>query len=115
MLEHRLIAAQSTGPQLSERSAILENLRDPQFELVNGVLYRRNRRNHLCLVVPANLVDNITRMTHETIGHRGIGKTVEAIQRNYWFENMTYIVEKHIKECLTCLTHTPNPNGQRNL
>ena len=51
---------------------------------------------------------------HDTCysGHLGIGKTLHAVQRLFWWPNLKADVVRHVKECAVCqrdkhVTHNP--------
>lgn len=44
----------------------------------------------------------IIKRIHE-IGHFSVGKVEAIIKRNYWFSNMRPVIEKVIRNCLSCI------------
>lgn len=77
------------------------------YELKDGLVYRRDRMNRLQLYVPEEMEENVIRMIHEKICHLGIGKTHDEIRKNYWFENMKEKVDKFVKNCIRCIMCSP--------
>ncbi|XP_071652503.1 uncharacterized protein [Temnothorax longispinosus] len=70
---------------------------------VNNILViEDNPKKHsgLLFYVPTSMEKNILYKYHDEMGHLGVEKTVNNIMRNYWFPNLKYKVEDHIKNCL---------------
>lgn len=94
----------------------LENERVDGFELKDGLVYRRDKKQRLQLFVPQEMEENVIRMIHEKICHMGIDKTHEQIKKNFWFENMKTKVDKFIKNCIRCIMCSPPARiNERNL
>ena len=87
----------------------------PDFELINGVLYKKStvEQGYPRLCIPKCLVPEVLRLTHSSklAGHPGILKTKEIVRKNYFWENYTVDVENFIHNCVICNQHkgTPNP------
>ncbi len=50
-------------------------------------------------------------------GHPGIAKTLELINRNYWWPSMKEIIQHYVKTCVVCQrtkTFPPNPQDISN-
>ncbi|SAM06102.1 hypothetical protein [Absidia glauca] len=82
-----------------------------QFLVANDTLYKVHRRkraitkNHLYIVVPAHLVNDM--ITHyyasKFAGHCGIRKTIAKISSHrLWWSNMQLDVTRHCLACQTC-------------
>lgn len=103
-------AAQMQDEQLSRIRTVLENNeKSPEtkhylkeYVLKKNKLYRRLPERKEAWVVPKNARMQICRLCHDDAGHLGVEKTIERIQRNYWFASMRRFVEKYIKACLSC-------------
>lgn len=76
----------------------------------SGLLYRKEK-DDLLFYVPQNMEGNILFNYHNQMGHVGIDKTTEIIQKNYWFPNMRTKVKEHIANCLKCIAYSP-PSGK---
>ena len=61
------------------------------------------------ILVPAVMITEIIQMHHDlpTEGHPGIERTIEKIQRNYYFPRMRKLVEEYIKKCENCNRNKP--------
>lgn len=81
----------------------LENGTVPNFKMIDGIVFRRNKNNNLQLYVPFEMEENIIRMIHEKICHLRIEKTYQQIIKNYWFEHAKEKSDKFIKNCLRCI------------
>jgi len=66
---------------------------DEGFLLFNNLIY-----------VPLNLRTRILESHHDSItaGHFGVRKTLDLINRNFWWPNLRNDVKKFIKSCETC-------------
>jgi hypothetical protein len=49
---------------------------------------------------------------HHSWGHPGIAKTLELINRGYWWPKMKQDVEDYVKSCNTCQTSKPDRRGK---
>jgi hypothetical protein len=94
----------------------LEAMEVPDYDLIDGLLFKKSAEGKLQFYVPVDMEDNIIRITHEKIGHQSVGKTLDQIKLSYWFPNMREKTEKFIKNCLKCLLHAaPIRSGERHL
>ena len=80
------------------------------FELIDGLLYTRNRAGVSVLCIPA-VVRNKRRLTevviaqaHEVLGHLGPQKTADYIRRYYWWSRVGQDVEQYCRTCPICQT-----------
>lgn len=86
------------------------------YELYDGLVFRVDKQNRRQLFIPNEMVRDLIRITHEKIGHLGIGKTYEQIKKHYWFPDMKGHVTNHIQNCVRCIMHSvPIRVGKRNL
>ncbi len=83
--------------------------KEPEFwhKSEDGLIYRGGAdSSSQQLVVPSNreIVGRIIASHHDstTMGHPGIEKTRELIQRSYWWPAITKDVDKYVKSCQTC-------------
>ena len=77
----------------------------------NGILCRLVRLQHgweLLSVIPRSLVTKIMYEYHEYRGHPGVTKTVNMIQRYFWFQGLRSSVYNHIRTCRLCIHFLPN-------
>jgi hypothetical protein len=89
----------------------------PLLVLVQGVLhYRWEQPTHsqLKLVVPEAMKSVVSQYTHDvkSVGHLGITKTLERLQRSFYWRNMTLDCGLYVRTCGTCnqnkkASHTP--------
>jgi hypothetical protein len=86
-----------------------ESLKD--YEIRDGILYRKSR-NRLLLYVPHEMINSVLYKYHNMLGHFGIDKTCEMIQRSFYFPKMRNIIATHIKACIMCITYNP-PDGKQ--
>lgn len=86
----------------SKRSPENKNYFD-NFQLKNGILYRKCGENGSKWVVPKQSRWLICKLNHDDCGHLGLEKTMSRINENYWFPQMKKFVKKYINSCLNCI------------
>lgn len=106
-IDFRINAAQARDPILLDIRSRLEEGDVEHFELINGLLYRKQNDELSLLYVPAEMETNIIRIIHEKIGHLGADKCYDQIRLHYWFPAMHRKIQSFIKNCLRCIMHTP--------
>lgn len=84
----------------------------PNFHLINGILFHtRNRKsvraktmNNFQLVVPEISLKTIIALHHDSTlgGHCGIQNTLDLIQEQYYFPNLSEKVTDYIRSCHEC-------------
>ncbi|CAK9796589.1 Transposon Ty3-I Gag-Pol polyprotein [Anthophora quadrimaculata] len=105
-----IVAAQMQDEQLSRiRTVLANNDKSPEvkhyfkeYVLKKGKVYRRMPDNKIAWVVPKDARLQICRLCHDDAGHLSAEKTLERIQRNYWFAGMRQFINKYVKACLSC-------------
>lgn len=110
-LEYNLAICQNDDPQIKTLRDQLEKQELPNFEMRNGLVYRK-QDTRLLFYVPTSMENNVLFRYHDEMGHYSVEKTVSNISRNYWFPNLKFKVERHVKNCLKCIVYSPG-NGQR--
>jgi hypothetical protein len=105
-IERNIIIAQEHDQKILKIKELLERSSFPNFELVNGVLFRKENNKRL-LVVPKLMIDNVIKICHDNSGHKGIEKTIFEIKKYYWFSRVRKYVRNYIKNCLTCIFYSP--------
>ncbi|XP_053968796.1 uncharacterized protein K02A2.6-like [Anastrepha ludens] len=91
-----------------------ENVTD--YDLMDGVVYKRNQDGKMALYVPHEMESNVIRVIHEKMGHLATEKTHEKLKLYYWFPNMRLKVERFVRNCLKCIMYaTPPQNKERTL
>lgn len=105
--EWNLSICQSQDPKISAIASRLEKVNDPQYELRNGIVYKK-QGGDLLFFVPERMESHVLFRYHNEMGHLAIGKTTEAIRRTYWFPKMRDKVDNHIRNCLKCISFTPS-------
>ena len=58
------------------------------------------------IVIPQALAQRIVDIAHE--GHQGMTKTKQLLREKVWFPSMDTLVEKTVRDCLTCQLTTPD-------
>ena len=81
---------------------------DPhKLKRVNGVWYKEGRR-----AVTRSLTSKraIIKSHHNppTYGHPGISKTMQLVERNYWWPQMKLDIVDYVKGCAKCQCHKVN-------
>ena len=110
--ERILSVKQDKDKEIIEIRDRLENEEDRYFELRDGLVYRKTKDRRLLFYVPKCLEDNVIRTCHDDIGHVGIDKVVDNINRVYWFPKLREKVKKYIANCLKCVEFSPT-SGKR--
>lgn len=105
-----LAIKQQTDPEISSISRELEQSEHPQFELRNGLVYRKNN-DRLLFYVPTSMRNQVIRSCHDDMCHVGTNKTIELIKQIYWFPKLSDHVRTYISNCLKCIIFSPK-NGK---
>jgi len=51
---------------------------------------------------------HILRKYHDELGHFGLEKTYNVIEKTYWFPQMRTKIKDHINNCLKCIAFSPS-------
>jgi hypothetical protein len=100
----------------NEYNRIIDNiLKENNYELTKGILYRTKGQNKL-RVLRDYEYEGLMYMMHdnELSGHFGIEATLDRIKENYWWENMRGDVEEYVKTCWNCQMRG-RPRGKNEL
>ena len=93
----------------------LRNRSDNSVTVKDGIIYYNKTR----LYVPKveSLITNIITNHHDnkTSGHFGNMKTIDLIERNYYWPNLRQDVKLYIKTCLTCQQIKPSNKKKQGL
>lgn len=100
--EEELMHRQLSDEHLRALAENLEFKENKRFALENGIIYCVIE-NRLLFAVPSVTVNNVIRVYHDEMGHVGKQKTMEGINKSYWFPNMKLRVKEHIANCIKCL------------
>lgn len=73
----------------------------------NGVLYKKLKTVKLLFVVPAQMETHVLYRYHDEMGHVGINKVTDLINKTYWFPHINNKVKDHVQNCLKCITFSP--------
>lgn len=93
---------QSSDHKIKEIIKLLESSEHKQFELRNGLVYKKSK-GRLLFYVPAEMCNHVIRSCHDDMGHIGTNRTIEFIKRVYWFPNMSELIKLYIDNCLKCI------------
>lgn len=88
---------------ISKSNARMVKKDSENFQIVNGVLYRKNGAK-LLLAIPSSQRKALLFANHESLMslHPGVTKTMLKMKDKYWFPHMQKEVEKHVAECGSC-------------
>jgi len=50
------------------------------FELIGGIIYRKNDAGRLCLYAPTQIQEQLIRLCYEKLGHLGVDKCVDDLK-----------------------------------
>lgn len=101
-LEQALIYKQLKDPVIQEISKALESSESSEYEMRNGVVYRK-KKDGILFYVPESMEYQIIHSCHDEVGHIGTDKTIELISRSYWFPKLRKKVQEYITNCLKCI------------
>ncbi|CAM6112330.1 unnamed protein product [Calypogeia fissa] len=84
-----------------EDKEIQEAINDKQVSLVHGVAVKDAK---VWIPVDSSLRTSILSKAHDTpvADHLGVRKTIDQLQRAYWWPHMTRDVEAYVRSCLGC-------------
>ncbi|CAK9800876.1 Transposon Ty3-I Gag-Pol polyprotein [Anthophora plagiata] len=105
--EQVLALKQGQDKQICEIRNYLENSEHKFYELRNGLVYRKTKGSKLMFYVPECMESNVIRSCHDDLGHLGLDKVFEYINRIYWFPKMREKIRNHIDNCLRCINFSP--------
>lgn len=105
-LELELAISQNRDPKIQKLREKLENAEDKQFEMRNGLVYKK-KNSELRFYVPEKMESHVLRKYHDDLGHFGPEKTLNAIDKTYWFPQMHDKIKEHIRNCLKCIAFSP--------
>lgn len=108
--EFNLAACQSQDQRIAELRARLEEGQDGQYEMRNGLIYRK-RRDKILFYVPRAMEQELLHKYHNDFGHFGMEKTYTLLRETYWFPEMKAKIRNYIKNCLKCLAFS-KPSGK---
>jgi len=104
--EWNLMVLQSKDAEIKQIAIKLETTEDSQYELRNGLVYKK-QGNKLLFLVPVAMEQHVLFRYHNEMGHVGINKMMENIRTTYWFPNIKEKCERHVRNCLKCISFSP--------
>lgn len=105
-VEDRLGIAQSRDSVVLRLRDRLENEHIAGYDLIDGLVFRTTKDQTNLLYVPKEMEENVIRMAHDSVGHQGVEKTRRFLLRNYWMPELIPKIERHIHNCLQCITYS---------
>lgn len=100
---------QLQDPRLSEIAWELEYNDSEKFQLIEGLVYKKDT-DHARFVVSETMISNVIKAHHDEMAHCGPEKIYQGIITNYWFPSMRKHVRLHIENCITCLVANSSSN-----
>lgn len=110
--EQTLALCQSQDSTIRKIRDSLEKCDVPYFELCEGLVYRKDRSKKLLFYVPCSMETNVIRTCHDDLGHVGLDKVIQNLNKLYWFPSMREKVKAHINNCLRCVEFSPMSGKQ---
>jgi hypothetical protein len=86
-----------------------ENNRSDKFELIEGLVYKKNF-DRSKFAVPETMTNNIIQKYHDEQAHCGFEKTFQGVNNFYWFPSMRKRIREYIDNCITCLMADSSAN-----
>lgn len=108
--EWNLTIMQSKDSKIKEIACKLETMEDPQYELRNGLIYKKHDEK-LLFLVPKQMEKHVLFRYHNETSHIGVGKMEGIIRRTYWFPQIREKCDQHIINYLKCISFSP-PSGK---
>lgn len=106
-IDLHLQATPSRDAVISELCRRLEKEPVENFELCNGLVYRKLSDTRSALYVPSEMEDNVIRLVHEKVCHLSVDMCYDQIRLHYWFPSMHRKVVSFVQNCIRCIMHTP--------
>lgn len=104
------IQSQDDGCMLIKKQ-LEEGTAEKCYTLVDNKICRViNKENRI--LIPKDVRWRVVKLQHDDNGHPGLKRTLESIQRKYWFPQMKEFVTKYVKSCIPCLS-VKKPTGKR--
>lgn len=94
--EHTLSICQDHDDNIGKLREELEKSENKLFEM-RDLFY-----------VPESMENNVIHTCHDELGHIGLDRVIENIQRVYWCPNIRQKVKNYIEDCLKCIEFTPS-------
>lgn len=104
-IEMQLQLAQNRDPVVANIRQKLETEALDDYELRDGLVYRKTTDEHRMLYVPAEMEDNIIRLVHEKLAHLGVDKCHEKMREQYWFPRQKTKTQAFINNCIKCIMY----------
>lgn len=104
--EWNLFIVQSRDPMIKKIIQNLETSQDPNFELWNGLVYKKHG-SRLLFVVPVEMEHHVLFHYHNEMGHVDLHKMIKLIRDTYWFPSIQEKCKEHVRNCLKCLAFSP--------
>lgn len=101
-IERELEFRQLQDNRLKEIAKELEFQANEKFQLIDGLVYKKDSDNYK-FCVPDAMINSILRAHHDDMAHCGVEKTVAGIRNTYWFPSMRRKVIDYIDNCIVCL------------
>lgn len=100
-LTERIKRAQERDEALKIIAALLEKGPHESYKICNGIFYKEVEESDK-LVIPSRMQRELIRRAHEE-GHFAVKKTVEVLQRQYYWSTMAKSVRIIVDNCITCI------------
>lgn len=105
--DRNLALCQGDDPVITKIREGLEQTESKLFEMRNGLVYRKHQ-GQILFYVPSALEASVLHKYHNEMSHVGTEKTIRNIINSYWFPELRSKVDKHIRNCLKCITFAPS-------
>jgi len=106
-LELELAVSQNRDPKIKKLREMLEKSEDKYYEMRNGLIYRK-KDSKLRFYIPGKMEGHVLRKYHDELGHFGLEKTYNVIEKTYWFPQMRTKIKDHINNRLKCIAFSPS-------
>ena len=91
-LMFKIVAESASDPWIQKKASQLMDEEEGYFTL------------HGLIVVPESMQTEVIKLHHDspTAGHMGVKKTIDLIQRQFWWSKMAESVNHYIQRCDSC-------------
>lgn len=96
-LEGELEFRQLNDPRIKEISENLEYKDDDKFDMINGLIYKKDGENRK-FVVPESMVNSVLRAHHDNMDDCALEKTVQGISQRYWFPGLRKRITDYLEK-----------------
>jgi len=104
--EENLVICQNRDETIKALKIQLESSELTDYEMRNGVVYRKSKEGNLLFYVPEKMEEHVLYRFHDQMGHASLHKMVDLIKKSFWFPKIESKASEHIGNCLSCIAYS---------